>query len=185
MIAYIIPFALFFFSDINDWKLGRRWLRFLFPAGFLLLAIATLRHIALEAYSALPACIRLPAMVLSALSLLLLLYTLFFAVPPGPSYLAPGRKRAVRTTGIYALCRHPGVLWLALFYASLIPAAGFPVHIVLLVTFLDIPLVLFEDRLVFPSLMEGYERYRVSTPFLIPNTASVKRCRASLFSDRR
>ena len=56
--------------------------------------------------------------------LALLLYTLFFALPFSATY-APGSGPApLCRTGVYALCRHPGVLWLSLFYFSLWLAAG-------------------------------------------------------------
>ena len=40
------------------------------------------------------------------------IYTLFFALPFDETYVKENQGRKVYTAGMYALCRHPGVLWL-------------------------------------------------------------------------
>ena len=45
--------------------------------------------------------------------LVLLIYTLFFALPFEKTYCEENRLRAAYTEGVYGLCRHPGVLWFA------------------------------------------------------------------------
>ena len=92
------------------------------------------------------------------------------------SYARPGEKRPACTTGVYALCRHPGVLWFAGLFACLWLAAGLPLQDAAVYTILNVLLVWFEDRCVFPDLLEGYEAYRASTPFLIPNGKSIRAC---------
>ena len=105
-----------------------------------------------------------------------LVYTLFFALPVG-SYADDGRVELV-DRGIYALCRHPGVWWLGLFYLLVwlwceqtpILWGG------LLFTALDILYVYWQDRWVFEKSIEGYAEYKSRTPFLIPSGGSIRRC---------
>ena len=107
----------------------------------------------------------------------LLIYTLFFALPVEASYTRPGEKRPACTTGVYALCRHPGVLWFAGIYVCLWMAAGLPLWEAVLYSGLNVLLVAFEDRCVFPALLDGYDAYQTATPFLIPSGKSIRDCR--------
>lgn len=166
-------FALFFLSDYNDWKLRRRGLRLCFPLGTLLLLLGTAAGCAAGTppLHGLP---RLAVLVLAALLTALLGYTLFFALPAEASYAHPGEDRPVCATGVYALCRHPGVLWFAGAYLCLWGGFGFPLRSAVLYTALDVLLVLFEDRRVFPARLSGYDDYRRTTPFLLPDRASLR-----------
>lgn len=169
-------FALFFLSDYNDWRVRKKQLKICFPlAGILLAAAVCLRWGAAGAIVF--GWLRGLILLLGAVFLGLLVYTLFFAIPLEASYARPGEKRSACTTGIYALCRHPGVLWFAGLFACLWLAAGLPLQDAAVYTILNVLLVWFEDRCVFPDLLEGYEAYRASTPFLIPNGKSIRACR--------
>ena len=44
----------------------------------------------------------------------LLFFSLFIEIPARRTYLVPGAGQELVTTGTYALCRHPGVLWFGL-----------------------------------------------------------------------
>ena len=81
---------------------------------------------------------------------------------------------------MYALCRHPGVLWFAGLYGCLWAAAGVPLWEAALYSGLNVLLVIFEDRCVFPARLEGYGAYQASTPFLLPNRRSIRACRESI-----
>jgi len=169
----LCAFALLFLSDYNDWRLRRRELKVCFPLGGVLLAAGTLLRCGAAS------CVQLVwlrcVIGLIALAFLaLLIYTLFFAIPVGASYARPGEKRNVCTTGVYALCRHPGVLWFAGLYLCLRPAAGLPLSDVIVYCGLNVLLVWVEDRFVFPGLLEGYAGYQAKTPFLIPNGGSLR-----------
>lgn len=170
-------FLLFFLSDCNDAFWRGKLPPLLFPAG----AAALLLAVFLE-------CRRLPAptellwlrlvfAVLALVFFLLEIYTLFFSLPREEAYTQPGKLRSVYQKGMYALCRHPGVLWFAACVFCLHPAAGLSLFSAALYTALDILLVLFEDRLIFPRVMDGYEAYRRETPFLIPTPCSIRRSR--------
>ncbi len=169
-------FALFFLGDYNDLRLRKRALALCFPAGCALLTVSA-AALALRHPSPLPwAAARAAAWALTAVFLALEVYTLFFAIPAGASYAAPGKKRPVCRAGVYALCRHPGVLWFGAAFFFLWLAAGLPLGAALVWTALDVLLVIYEDAAVFPALMDGYDDYRASTPFLIPTCASLRRC---------
>ena len=169
-------FALFFLSDCNDWRWGRRALRVCFPAGGLLLAAGTIRDLR-WAEALVRGCARAAVLAVAAAFLALLIYTLFFALPAAASYARPGEKRRACTTGVYALCRHPGVLWFAGLYVCLWAAGGLPLWEAALCCGLNVGLVIFEDRCVFPALLEGYGAYQAATPFLVPDRRSLAACR--------
>lgn len=169
-------FALFFLSDYNDWRWGRRVLRFCFPAGGILLAAGTVLDLR-WAQALARGWLRAAVLLLGAAFLALLIYTLFFALPAEASYARPGEKRRACTTGVYALCRHPGVLWFAGLYGCLWIAAGLPLWEAALCCGLNVGLVVFEDRCVFPALLEGYAAYQAQTPFLLPGRRGASVCR--------
>jgi protein-S-isoprenylcysteine O-methyltransferase Ste14 len=173
--AGLLAFALFFLSDANDWRLSRPWLKGCFPVGALVLAWATWTG-ARRGTAPISGAARAAAGVLGAAFFVLLLYTLFFALPVRASYAEPGAARPVCTQGVYALCRHPGVLWFAGLYLCLWGAAGLPPGAAVLFSALNVLLVVFEDRRVFPARLTGYEAYRRTTPFLIPTRASIRAC---------
>lgn len=121
--------------------------------------------------------VTVPGTILTGASLYLLYRSLYAELPAG-TYRAEGHgPREVVRTGTYALCRHPGFLWYCgalagLFLLSrsqwLLCAAPFWITA-------DLGLAAAEDRLVFPRLLAGYDRYRLDTPFLLPNRRSLSR----------
>lgn len=171
----LCAFALFFLNDYNDWRLGRKELNVCFPIGGVLLVAGTILEIG-RGEPLVTGWLRGVFFALAAVFLLLLIYTLFFALPVGASYTRPGEKRSVCTTGVYALCRHPGVLWFIGLYGCLWPAAGIPLWEAVMLSVLNICLVWFEDRCVFPEKLDGYGAYQKSTPFLLPSGQSIRDC---------
>lgn len=105
-----------------------------------------------------------------------MVYALFFALPFAKTYGTASEENAVVDTGVYALCRHPGVLFLILGYIFLWLAAGGTWLLMAAVTFslCDIGHVYLQDRYFFPSTLKGYDRYQKNTPFLLPNRKSIK-----------
>lgn len=170
----IFAFALFFLSDFNDLYIHSKALVFCFPAGVVMLAASSVA-LAIRGISLLPSGIRIIFAVFAVVFFILEIYSLFFALPVGDSYSQPGKKRTAMTTGVYALCRHPGVLWFAVMFFCLCPAFDFPIYAALTFSLLDILLAFFEDTVVFPRLIEDYDSYRSTTPFLLPNADSVRR----------
>lgn len=175
----LTAFVLFFISDYNDWRLSRRELKLCFPAGAVLLAAGTVLE-ARRGSAPASGWLRGLFFMLGALFLALLVYTLFFALPVEASYARPGQKRPACTTGVYALCRHPGVLWFAGLYGCLWAAAGLPIWEAAMYSGLNVLLVVFEDRCVFPARLEGYGAYQAATPFLLPTRRSIRACRETI-----
>ncbi|MGM9521885.1 MAG: hypothetical protein ACI3VB_05345 [Oscillospiraceae bacterium] len=172
----VAGFLLFFLSDLNDTLLKKRFLLPSFPLGAASVAVS-MTVLAVRGEPPIESEImRVCMWVLSALFLGFEIYTLFFAIPLADSYTKPGSSRCVCTVGVYALCRHPGVLWFGLLALSLWAAGGLPLYAAAVFTALDTALVVFEDIYVFPRRLEGYDDYRRRTPFLIPSVGSIKRC---------
>ena len=166
----ILAFALFFLGDANDWRWGRTALRLCFPAGLLFLGTA----LVLLCGGGRPLWQAVLFGLLGALFLLLLVHALFFAFPAAEAYARQDVGRPACTQGVYALCRHPGVLWLTGLCLCLWGGFGLPFFTVILVTALNVGLVAFEDCRVFPAKLAGYDAYRRATPFLIPTAASIQ-----------
>ena len=117
---------LFFVYDLNQLHQNLRCLRWLFAAGCTLLAGATawLLFSGRVLFSPPPFWSSL-AWAVCAVFLFLLVYTLFFALPFGKTYIK-GDSRRVCDTGVYALCRHPGFCRFAGAYLFAFWPAGAP-----------------------------------------------------------
>lgn len=143
----------------------------------------------LLAYSTVMACLDHPkfdppliilslGILLFLVSSLLLVYSLFIEIPAHNTYVKKGVGTQLITTGTYALTRHPGVIWLALFYISL--ALVFPsdtLFIAIITWFImDIILVILQDKIFFPRMFPGYHDYQKITPFILPTRQSISAC---------
>jgi len=161
-------FLLFFLGDYNDWRLSNPVLKLCFPVGLIMLAAAT--AVGIFAGEGIK---RILLIIPSVVFLALLVYTLFFAIPVNQSYISQHNGRSVCNTGQYALCRHPGVLYffglyICLYFMGIVSLAALVIFCAL-----DLLLVIFEDVLVFPDVLEGYEQYKKEVPFLIPGTGKL------------
>ena len=128
------------------------------------------------------------ALLAAALVFLALeIYTLFFALPFSDTYVQQSQGRLAYTKGVYALCRHPGVLWFAGGYLCLAGAMGSGRlwGFCLLMSGLDVAYVVLQDLWTFPRTFDNYPEYRSLAPFLIPNPASLRRCIQTLRKEVR
>ncbi|MGN0702762.1 MAG: hypothetical protein ACI4KL_06290 [Lentihominibacter sp.] len=181
----LIAYLLIFLHDFNDWKLGTKWLRICFPAGAILLAAVTITMcLPLEEAVVKPPWIRI---LLGAAGLALLwaeVYSLFFSFSGEEAYGSAKdtdneieeKGRELCTDRMYRLCRHPGVLFFILLYIDLWLCLGMDPAGMAELCGLNLLLAAFEDRLVFPKLFSGYDRYRETTPFLVPTCRSIREC---------
>ena len=168
---------------LSDWLCvlrGRKEAGALFPAGCLLLAIAT-GGMLLESDFPAWTWLRTVMLCLALGMLALLVHAVFFALNQGGSGAMPpaaGEKQPLVSTGVYALCRHPGVLWLGGVYFFLWASFGtFPWFLGFLgFTAADGLYACWQDRQVFPKSIQNYEIYQTSTPFLLPTRESIRRC---------
>lgn len=177
--AGAFSFLLFLIYDINGATANLPALRPLFAVGLLLLggtSAGIIYHSRGHAHMLSPVFFAIAIAFLA-----LLMYSLFFALPPKNTYI--DGKPKLCTSGMYALCRHPGVLWLILMYAAVFCAL--PSNLTLaggvLFSVLDVIYAVFQDLWTFPRLFPEYGEYRRCVPFLLPTPKSIK---TALFGNR-
>ena len=177
MMIYIsigcVAFILMLIFDLNKIRLDHRYLNSLFMVGILLLLFCSAAIALNDFNSQILTSWRWITGILALFSLILLIYTLFGAIPFKKTYIEYERNTVVYT-GIYALSRHPGVLWFFFFYLFL----GFTLESKLMLiaalvwTCMDLVYVFIQDRWIFPITLENYQDYKKEVPFLIPNLTS-------------
>ncbi len=174
-----LGFFCYFLYDYNSVRKIAGWMRSLFAAGSIFLMAAT----GILFWENRENLFRASAdgiwMAGGVFFLCLLVYTLFFALPFETTYVEESKYREAYTEGIYALCRHPGVLWFGGFYlcAAALWKSTEGILFSVTVVILDVLYVVFQDAYSFPKTFSNYGEYRKSTPFLIPNRRSIARCR--------
>ena len=173
-------FLLYLLYDVNSFTYRLRLLHGAFALGTLLVGAATALDL-LEAW-------RLGAfsgpgdaalLLAAGACLAALVYSLFFALPFQETYRQQEQGRHVYDGGVYALCRHPGILCFFGLYLCLGLAAlpgGLLAH-GLAFSLLDLAYAGFQDRVTFPKTFCDYEAYRKKAPFLIPTGDSIRRAR--------
>jgi protein-S-isoprenylcysteine O-methyltransferase Ste14 len=122
--------------------------------------------------------LRAVGFVFAAAFVVLLVYSLFIEIP----FL--GQPSRVVSRGTYALCRHPGVLWLGGFLISLFLSSGswrlllaIPVWMAL-----DVLWVVLQEKLFFMRIFGAeYEAYQREVPMLIPSSQSIRECARTIF----
>lgn len=123
----------------------------------------------------LPEWLAWPGAALLALSLWLLVYSLFVNLPFNKTYVATGSGDRLITSGLYALVRHPGLHWFVLVLTALVLVSRSEMMLVAAPIFaaIDVALVLVQDRFIFGRMFDDYPRYRQTTPMLVPNRKSL------------
>lgn len=111
-------------------------------------------------------------------SIFLFVYSLFLEIPLRRTYGVTGVGDELVKTGTYALVRHPGVLWFALFIASLLLVSRSKLLLMAAPPWLsmDVLYVWIQEHFYFPKMFPGYEQYKQETPMLVPNRDSITRC---------
>lgn len=105
---------------------------------------------------------------------ILFLCALFVSLPVKKTYITM-RDQEVADTGLYALCRHPGTLFLMLFYlfCGLALDSGMMLWVGLSNSAFNIITTVLQDIWVFPTTIGRYNEYKKTTPFLVPTWKSV------------
>jgi protein-S-isoprenylcysteine O-methyltransferase Ste14 len=100
----------------------------------------------------------------------LLMFALFFAIPFEETYISQGGVKKVCRTGMYGMCRHPGVLWFAGFYLFLYLAVPSFELLIAALAFnaANVVYILWQDGYLFPKTFADYDDYKLSVPLLIP-----------------
>jgi protein-S-isoprenylcysteine O-methyltransferase Ste14 len=116
---------------------------------------------------------------------LLLVYSLFIEIPFASSYVAKGSPSRLVTRGTYALCRHPGVLWLTGLLTGVFLVRGSLWLLAALVVWggMDVLYVALQERLFFVRMFGSeYEQYQRSVPMLVPTSRSARACARTIFA---
>jgi len=113
---------------------------------------------------------------------MLLFYSLCIEIPFVQTYHSPGVGTRLVTKGTYALVRHPGVLWFALFMAAfaLVSRSCLALIAAPIWTGADVLYAWIQDRHLFPLMFPEYEKYQREVPMFIPTRASFRRCLRTL-----
>lgn len=177
-----LAFICFGIFDLNKIKFMDKNINFLVILGSLILVLSTIAIIVSDFSAKISTTLERAGFLLAILALLLLIYTIFGAIPFKKTYLNTQKGNTVVNTGMYALCRHPGVIWFFLFYLLLGLAFSNKVMLTatLVWTSLDIVYVYIQDRWIFPIMLEGYYAYKKQVPFLIPDITSLRNCMSPL-----
>ncbi len=135
----------------------------------------------------LPAWLQVVGGGLFAVSLLLLLFSLFLELPFSATYQGHTDRPRLVTTGTYALVRHPTVPWYVLMLGSLLLLTRSELLLVALPVWvlLDVVWAVLQERLHLTRVFPEYATYQRTTPMLIPNRRSVPAFIKSLRSVRR
>lgn len=176
----IAGFFLYFLYDINSVTIRSNLLHASFGIGTVMIAAAT----GIDLYtawkiSAVSGPLDLLLIVIAALFFTALIYCLFFALPFHETYSEQTVGRAVYSKGVYALCRHPGILCFFGMFLFL-GAAALPSDLLLhgmVFSLLNLAYAFFQDRITFPRTFFDYHTYRKRVPFLIPSKESLRLAR--------
>ncbi|MBK5245662.1 MAG: hypothetical protein JJE49_00155 [Peptostreptococcaceae bacterium] len=174
-----LSFLIFIIYDINQIKGNLLWIKPFFSIGCLVLCGVTGVMILkpFESDISVYPFVLITFIFLAIISFLLLIYTLFFAIPFYEAYVAD-TKQNLCTVGVYSLCRHPGVLFFGFFYLFLGIGLGKPFVLLagIVFTLMNIIYVFLQDKYFFPRAFKNYDHYQQDTNFLLPSRRSIKRC---------
>jgi protein-S-isoprenylcysteine O-methyltransferase Ste14 len=122
-----------------------------------------------------PILTRYIALVLGLVFFGLLIYSVFIEV--GIKTYRKVSQHLLVTDGTYSLVRHPGVIWLFLFYFFF--ALFFMSNDLLITafvwTFVNTVYIIIQERLILVKLFSDYESYSQTTPMVIPNIRSMRK----------
>lgn len=131
----------------------------------------------------LPTYLRIIAAICWVIFLAMLIYSLFLELPFVKTYGEEQHSRDLVDTGTYGLCRHPGVLWFGLLFLFTFLATGAVLIAVagIIWTSIDVFHVYLQEKIFFCKMFEGYNTYMKTTPMLIPNINSIRKCKETIF----
>lgn len=121
-------------------------------------------------------CMHAVLLLPAILFLLLTAYAVFFAIPFDGKALKG--EQTVFTKGVYALCRHPGVMFLVI---GLLFLSGAFASVSLWKSCLSVSVCNFlyaavQDVWTFPKTLRGYDAYKHETRCFLITPGSVKKC---------
>ena len=161
LVLGVCAFAVMATGDVNDAFFKKKPLKLCFPLGLMMLCFATAARLSFAKLGFLWC-------AAAAVLLVLELYALFGSFSVSEAYAATDAPRQTSEKGLYSLCRHPGIPLFAGLYICLHFGAGLPLSDALAYIFCDLLLAVFEDAVIFPRLLGGYDDYKKRVPFIIP-----------------
>lgn len=147
----------------------------LFGVGVVMLVVATFGILTSEPWFTIPA--SPSAWIIAGLGLGEMIFALFLALPFSATYLDQPDQHPVVSTGLYGICRHPGVWGFILYYLAASVASGNGTLLVAGIVFslADVAHVTLQDRLFFRQTLIGYADYQTRVPFLFFGWKDIKR----------
>ena len=188
IIIGIIAFLFFILYDFNSINMNLKWIHSSFFIGCILLATASCGIVISSLEITVPPLSQILIFgTVSLIFFMLLIYTLFFALPFGDTYMQSDKPPKTCHSGVYALCRHPGELWLIGFYLFFwLSLGGFlALTACILFSLFNLFYIIIQDRWSFMKTFSDYNEYKETTPFLIPTKHSIRRCLNTLQFNRR
>lgn len=176
-ICGIIAFLMLYIYDFNLIYFKNKFLKSFFLIGMLVIVLTTLANIIIY----FPKHWDVKMFIYSFFSLLSLcglVYTLFFALEFDEAYQNDNCNQICTKTGVYALCRHPGVLWMLLMYLFLYLAFRDDALLFMVIGYntMNIIYVILQDMIIFPQQFIDYTEYKETVPFLVPTIKSIRAC---------
>lgn len=183
----VFAFVMFGVYDINSVKAKSKILQITFFIGVLLLSAAT-GLLLWKGWNTVDIVINraVPFLAMGLFFLLLLIYTLFFALPFNETYISSLEKPKVCMKGIYGICRHPGFwcfLGMYACFAIAIPERGMIAGAAIF-CILNFVYIVIQDMWTFPNCFGDYHQYKEKVPFLIPTKESLREGLQSLSFER-
>ena len=117
--------------------------------------------------------IGIPMMILG---ISLMIYSTLIEIPLALIRSPSTYIRDVYKNGTYALCRHPGFLWMLIYLIGVVLVYNLMSAVELAVYWmaLELMVVTIQDRVIFPRQFPSYRTYQLTTPFVIPTLSSLK-----------
>lgn len=117
------------------------------------------------------------AWIIAGLGLGEMIFALFLALPFTTTYVRSVDQTSVINTGLYGMCRHPGVWGFIVYYLAASLASGHGTLLIAGIVFsvADLVHVTLQDRLFFSKTLVGYADYQRQVPFLFFGLKDLKR----------
>ena len=165
----LLGFILYFLYDLNQITIKSKLLKPTFTVGSLCLTIAWFSVFFSKKVIIFNYFLQIIFLLLAIISLILLVYTLFFAIPFKETYVEEEFNKVVKT-GIYGFSRHPGVIFFFGFtiFASLAAGNLQLLQDSLIYNVFNLMYVIYQDIYIFPKCFIDYNQYKKEVHFLLP-----------------
>jgi len=169
-------FALLLMFDVLS--LGKRkYVKYIFGiSGFLMIFISSILIVLnYSHFLEINNMFRIVSLLIALASLILLIYSVFIEV--GRKTYKVKNEHSLVTSGTYALTRHPGVLWMLLLYifGAIFFQNLLAIYAALIWTLANIIYVTIQERFIFHKIFDDYDKYRETTPMILPNFQSIEK----------